>query len=113
MSRLGTTEESSSEEEDEGEEPIFDPTADPIVADPSQGFGGGAALSIEGVMILKERVLKGQEDDRVTALERYEAMIARQDAMGVRIAKFRDEMRSSMTSIRERFARTNNQLERI
>ena len=68
MSRLGTTEESSSEEEDEGEEPVFDPTADLTVASPSQGFSGGAAPSIEGVMILMERVLKrsrGRPSDRL------------------------------------------------
>ena len=37
----------------------------------------------------------------MTAQERYEAMVAQQVTMGARIDELRDEVRSTMTSVRE------------
>ena len=118
-SRTDTAEDSSEEEEDEGAEPALDPTADvtatatPSEAGPSHTYGGGAPPTIEGVMQLMERILKGQEEDRVTAQERYNAIMAQQIAMGARIDDLQGEVRSTMSSVRAHFARTDDQLERI
>ena len=60
-----------------------------------------------------ERILKGQEEDKVTAQERYNAIMAQQVAMGARIDDLQGEVRSTMTSVRARFARTDDQLARI